>query len=159
MIFQTSWDDGTRTDIAAIGSSLYDLTETFTYLVASGTRLIIQSADLNYWNCTPNNTTGLIQPVVVAAPAAAAQVANFTVLNGESFGFINSAGNVVRLNADQDRSGWYLQGLGATTSLTTISTDLVFTVASGFSFRIVDYLSNVWKLTVNNSGNMIPITV
>lgn len=159
MISTLQWDDGTSNNIADIGSTLYDLSVVFTYLVASGTRLIIQSPDLNYWDVTPNDTTGLINPTVVAVPAATPQVANFIVLNGESFGFVNSTGKITRLAADQDHFGWYLQGLGATTSLVPISTDLVFTVASGFSFRIKDYLANTWSLQMDNSGGFYAVTV
>lgn len=157
-IYTCRFEDNQVFNIAQIGQYLYNLSNTFSYLVANGTRLVIQSPDLNYWNITPNSS-GLISPVVVAAPAAAAQTANFTVLNGESFGFIGSTGNVTRLTASQDYNGWYLEGYGITTAITSITTDMVFTVASGFSFRIQDYSGNVWKMTMDNSGNLIPITV
>lgn len=158
-IYTTNWDDGTAMNIASMGATYFNLSNTFTYLVADGIRLVIQSADLNYWDVTPADATGLINPVVVAAPAAAAQVANFTVLNGESFGFILSSGNVTRLTADQDHNGFYLMGYGTTTSLSSIATDLVFTVTSGFSFRIQDYSGNVWKMVISNDGQIQAVTV
>lgn len=153
------FEDGQAFNIAQIGSYLYNLSTTFSYLVASGVKLYIQSADTNYWDVTPNASTGLIVPTAVAAPAAAAQTSNFTVLNGESFGFIGASGEVTRLNCDLDVGGWWLAGYGVSTSTVSITTDMVFTVASGFSFRIVDYAGNTWAFSVTNDGFMIVTTV
>jgi hypothetical protein len=156
-LWQTAWADGSVIDIGAIGSILYDLTFTFSAIIASGFRLIIQSPDLNYWDVTPN-VDGVINPTAIAAPAAIPQAANLTIQNGESFGFARGSG-VTRLIADVDHFGWYLLGYGPSIATTTYTDDVVFTIASGFSFRIVDYQSNTWKFQMSNDGNLQVITV
>lgn len=156
-LWQITWQDGITTDIASIGSEIYDLTFTFTFMLASGSRLVLQSPDLNYWDITPN-ANGLINPTVIAAPGAVPQAANFTVLNGESFGF-ETSGQVTRLAADQEHYGWYLIGYGVSNATTTYTSDLVFTVASGFSFRIQDNNTNMWRFSITNDGNLTVITV
>lgn len=153
-----TWDDGTYTEIASFGSVVYDMTTAITYILNSGVKLIIQSADLNYWNVTPD-ANGLINPVVVAAPSATSQAANFTVANGESIAFKISATAATQILCDVDHGAWYLKGLGTTVGTTTYTTDLVFTVASGFSFRMKDYSSNTFKFVVSNDGNLTTITV
>lgn len=157
-IYQLSWDDGTSTEIAMIGSTFYNMSVTFTYMMDIGIRVVIQSPDLSYWDATPA-ASGLINPVVIAAPAAAAQLSNFTIANGQSFGFRLSATEVTRLLCDRDHNGWYLQGYGATDATSTLATDMVFTVASGFSLRQVDYDGNTWKYQVDNNGKFYVTTV
>lgn len=159
LISPTAWQDGVVVNIAVIGTQGYDLTTQFTFLIAYGNRLIIQSPDLNYWDVTPNDSTGLINPTIVALPATPPQNADFTVQNGESFGFINSASSVVRLDADETYYGWYEKSYGSSTSLVTFTSDLVFTIASGYSFRIKDSHGNTWRLYTTNDGNLENVTV
>lgn len=150
-LWQVTWQDGITTQIAAIGSKLYDLTQTFTFLIAAGTRMVLQSPNLLYWNITPNSN-GLIQPTVVAAPAATPQAADFTVQNGESLGFARS-GATTRLTADSGRYGWYLFQYGVSSGSTTYTTDIVFTAASGFKLKIKDP-TLTFTLDITNAGNL-----
>jgi hypothetical protein len=152
-----TWDDGTIIEIAQFGSTMYDMTFLFTYYMDGG-RVIIQSPDGSYWSIF-DTTLGVIAPLSVAAPSATPQAANFTVANGESFGFEVSATQAVGLLCDQDHIGWYLQGYGASIGSTVYSTDLVFTIASGFSFRKVDYSGNTWAYSMTDGGNLIVTTV
>lgn len=152
MLCSTSWDDGIQINIGAIGGNAYNLAFSFSFLANAGVQLILQSPDLNWWNVTPDDN-GVIAPLVVAAPATAAQAANFTVLNGQSFGFVTSFGTVNRLNIDQDL-GIYTQGYGATTGNAVVASDLVFSNASGFSLVIQDVNTNKWFLFIDNDGDM-----
>lgn len=157
-IFSTSWSDGLTVNIATMGPLIYDLTFTFTYLFGSGIRLILQSPDLNYWDCSANPLTEQINPTVIAAPSASPQAANLTVQNGESIGFTGTS-QTIRLASDQDHGGWYTLSLGQTNGFTTFTDDVVFTNASGFSLIIIDYTGNHWKFSVTNDGEFKVTTV
>jgi hypothetical protein len=152
------FDDGVAFNIAQIGSSLNDLS-TFDYFVSSGIRLIMQSSALNYWDVTPNATTGLITPIIVSTPSAAPQTSDFIVAYDNTFAFYSSDGNPTRLTADEEHYGWYLIGETKPVSSTTISTDMVFTYSSGFFFKIEDQDGNTWKLSITSNGNLQAITV
>lgn len=158
-IWPLSWADGLRVIVGAIGTSWYDFTNTYTFLFDTGVKLIIQSADGNYWDCTPDASTEIINPIVVSTPSATAQTANRTISYGQLLGFEVTNGTV-RLNADQNHWGWFLQKDGfATTPTNLVTTDWVFTIASGFSLRIVDKNGNSWKLGISNNGNLTATTV
>ncbi len=150
-----TWSDGTISEVVQFGSALYDMSATFTYLVKAGVKLYIQSANGSYWNCTPDSTTGLITPSDSVVPTATPQAANFTVANGETFGFDLSSTATMQLDANLDRGGWFLNGVGGSFGATLITTDMVFTVASGFSFRITDYTGNTWSLSMSNDGDLL----
>lgn len=155
---QIAWDDGVVTEIAEFGGTFYDMSISFTKLMANGARLIIQSPDLNYWSLF-DSVNAVINPIVVAPPGAAAQASNLTIGMGETFGFILPGGNVTGLLCDQTHNGWYLQGYGPSFATTTYSADLVFTIASGFSFRMVDNFTNTFQFKISNDGNLFVQTI
>ncbi len=157
-IKQIEFSDGTSSTVAQFGAFVYALEVGFQYILNSGVRIIIQSADLNYWNVTPNSND-LIAPTVVSAPAATAQAANITIPYGQKLGFASATGTV-QLGADQNRpGGWFLLKFGSSVPTTAITTDWVFTVASGFSLRIIDGNANTWSFKVSNAGALQVITV
>lgn len=158
-IFVLTWDDGTVSEVTQIGDSFYDVTIVFTYLFDIGISMIIQSPDGNYWDVTPEMTTGEILPTVVAAPVALPQTSNFTVLAGQTIAYKLDATSVTAEFADQDQNGWFLQGYDLSSGANEISSDMVFTFASGFHFRIQDDQLNMWSFSVTNDGNIVLITV
>lgn len=157
-IKQLTWADGLSINIAVIGGAWYDLGAPFTYLFEAGIRLVIQSPDLNYWDVTPDATTGLINPTVVSAPSATAQTSNVTLGENDSIGFVVTGG-IVRLNVTEEAGIWFLEMQSNSPALSFISDDWVFTIASGFSLRITDSVGNVWSFSVDNGGNLLVTTV
>lgn len=153
-----AWEDGLTNDIAQIGGNLWNLAADYTYLFSSTIRLIIQAPDGVYWNCTPDETTGIISPTAVATPSATPQTANITVAATEILAF-TATGCVVELNCSQDVGGWYLESRYPGTGVTTVSTDWVFTYASGIRLRKVDTAGNTWEFKVDNDGKLYVETV
>lgn len=159
-IGQITWQDNTSSEISQIGGSFYDMGNDFTYLLANGTRLYIQSSDGSYWDCTPGSN-GLIFPTTIGtgAPGATPQTANIVLTPVQKFGFIRSDGKVDQLDADEANFGWFLNEYTGSIFPANVTTDVVFTFASGFSIRIEDVGGNTWVLSMTNDGNLIATTI
>lgn len=127
--------------------------------VFNGGRLLIQSPDGSWWDCTATAATlGLITPTKVAAPSAAAQAFDFLVISPDTIGFKIDATHITELWVDQDTGIWYLTGHDATFP-PSITTDIAFSFASGFALKIRDSSGNTWKFFMTNDGNLQVITV
>lgn len=153
-----SWDDGSETEIAQIGTEFYDVRFSFTYLFASGVRLIIQDSAGAYWSFGPDLTTDDIYGIVVATPSATAQTSDQVIAYGQNLGFITSTG-AIQLGADQNNAVWFAKKYGVSSGLVDITTDWVFTYASGFALKIKDIVGNTWKLYASTQGELKAITV
>lgn len=149
------WDDGSRTDVAQIGSVLFDLTTTYTVFLKTGARLVLQSPDGNYWNCTPDASTLLVAPTVIATPTATARSADLIILDGESFG-IEGASSSASLRTSSD--GWFVESQGMSSGLTEHTDDLVFTYASGYTLVMHDLQGNTHRFSVSNDGSFFTTT-
>lgn len=156
MFYLTTWNDGSSNIIAALGGSLYTFIP-FTYVVDSSKRLIIQSADLRYWNVTPSASTGLIFPTGVTTPSTASRNSDLLLDSTQSIAFKGNSG-FTQLAVDQS-GGWFLQGGNGDFGLTLFTTDLVFSIASGASLKMVDAQGNTWQYSMTNDGDLIVTTI
>lgn len=153
-----SWDDGTVTEIAQIGTELYDVRFSFTYLFESGIRLIIQDSAGAYWSFGPDLATDNMYGIVVALPSASPQTSDQVIAYGQNIGFVTNSG-AVQLGADQNNAVWFAKKYGVSSGVVDISTDWVFTFASGFALKIKDIVGNTWKLYASTQGELKAITV
>lgn len=131
---------------------------TVVYVVPSDKRLIYQSADGNYWDVTPG-TDGVINPTVITAPSDPAQIADISIdFATSAFTFQDINGDLIQLDSDVNKGGWYLYGL-ETIGSNFYTTDVIFTYASGFSLKFTDSSLNIWKLAITNDGEFQAVVV
>lgn len=129
------------------------------YVLPYGQRLVYQSSDLNYWDCTPN-VQGVIQPTVLAgAPADPAKTDNLSFdANLSMFAFEGVDSDLIQLDASVSKNGWFLEGTPAIGSV-FYTTDIVFTYASGYTMRFTDTSLNIWKHQMTDDGNLLAVIV
>lgn len=152
------WDDDSNTEVSVIGDTAYDMGTQFSVLLELGVRLIIQSSDGSYWDCTPDATSGLIMPTSVVAPSVSAQTAHQTYWYYQPFGF-QGTGGVTRLDAAEQYGGWYLSGYANSMAIEAVQQDIYFSYASGFHLRFIDIVGNVWSLSTSDDGNLLPTII
>lgn len=156
-LYTLTWDDGSYNIIASIGDTFYTFIP-FTYAFNFGIRLILQSASLAWWNVTPNATTGLISPTVVADPATPSKTSDLFVDASQSLAFRGNSG-FTQLSIDQLNEGWYLHGGNGDFGAITFTSDVVFSYASGASLIMADLQGNTWRYSMTNDGDLIVTTV
>lgn len=157
-IFQVEWSDGEINQIAQMGSAFYDIISNFKYLFPVGLRYINQASDGQYWDCTPNVTTGLINPTPISAPSGAAQTGNVFVSYTENIGFKTTSGTTV-LKASNVHFGWYLDLVDVVVDTANVGSDMIFSDASGFHLQKEDENGNVWEMRIADSGNLYSVTI
>ena len=132
---------------------LYDYSELvtiFDYLFSTGITLSLQSSDLNWWDITPNTTTGVISPTVVTAPASTRST-DLSISQSQTFGFIDSTG-IWRLQVDSLDGTVYTTRYATATSTNSFTTNLGFATGVGPVFQ--DELLTRWRLTVSTAGQL-----
>jgi hypothetical protein len=130
----------------------------YTYRVGFGIRLILQSPDLNYWSCAPNTVDAIPRPQVTAAPTASPQTADLVIAAGNSLIF-DAATQFIQLDCDQAHNGWFTRIVPNGTALNLVTSDIVFTQASGYSLKIADVSGNTWRFSIDNNGFLSVTTV
>jgi hypothetical protein len=129
----------------------YDFSELvtiFDYLFAASIQLAIQSPDLNYWDITPNSSTGIISPTVIATPSSPSST-QLVLGQNDLFGFLDSTG-VWRMYVSGNLGNITTKRYGLASSATTYSTIQAFT--NGNEPVFTDNFNTRWQISINNSG-------
>lgn len=121
-----------------------------------GARLLLQAANLEWWDVTPDPTTGSPTNTVVTAPGTTL-AANLSIAVNQYLAFKDSTGNW-RMTADQYAMGWATERLGTVPNYTTRYTaDRAFEF--GFGPIFTDSAGNLWKLYARTGEGLDAITV
>jgi hypothetical protein len=125
-----------------------ELTTIFDYLFDTSVQLAIQSPDLNWWDITPNTTTGIVTPTVIATPSSTIST-SLELSQNETLGFLDSTG-VWRLSISGNSGTITTQRYGLASSATTYTTIQAFT--NGNEPIFTDQFLTRWKMSIDNSG-------
>ncbi|MEM4247650.1 MAG: hypothetical protein QXH80_00080 [Candidatus Nanoarchaeia archaeon] len=126
--------------------SFEELYSIFNNVHDSGVKLLLQSPDLSWWNCTPDED-GIILPTLTSEPASTI-TSDFTVAQDELYGFTNTNG-IMRLSVNHSGEIETKQ-YTVTTSTGTYTSDRCFETGVGLVFETTEL--NRFRITVTNDG-------
>jgi hypothetical protein len=107
-----------------------------------GARLLLQSATGEWWDVSPDPTTGTPMNSIVSY-AGSTLVADLTLTAGQYLAF-KYGSNYFQSGADQRAMGWFIENLGNVPYYTTrYTSDRAF--ENGFGPKFTDGDGNVWK--------------
>lgn len=151
-LFNVEWEDGTSFRLAQVGDVFYNLSVTFDYMVDTGYRWLAQSPDLNWWNLTPDTTTGAITPTVVTYTGTTIS-ADLVITKYQLFGFRASSTKIYRVRLEALTASIIREEYGIASVATLYSTDQAY--ATGYGLVFEDLLGNRWRCTVDNGGIIV----
>ncbi len=130
-----------------------ELTVQFEFLFNTTSKLILQSPNLDWWDITPDATTGIIPAIGVVAPASSLS-ADLFVQNNALFGFQASSTKIYRMFIDISTNPLIpvaaTRQYGTASAVINYSTDLAF--ATGYGPVIQDNLLRSFRINVANGG-------
>lgn len=138
--------------------NLFDYSElitVFDYLIEDGAGLVLQSANLSWWDIDPASGNGVIRTEGVAAPSSPRST-DLNIQQGQLFGFADSSGIWRRFVFEQvgisgSKIG-FLRGrrYALHEATTSYSSDLAFSTGVGPVFQTAELQR--WRWTISNSG-------
>jgi len=130
-----------------------EISTVFDYLFATGITLNLQSPDSNWWSVAPDASTGILIKTGISAPSTTRSTDLF-IGAGQLLGFIDASG-VWRIYVQDGniRKSRY----ATSTATTNYSSALSFVTGVGPVFEDTDL--ERWRITINNSGNLITTSI
>lgn len=140
------------------GGTILDLGFFVDFYFPEGSRLIMQASGGQYFHIVPD-VDGRLYGVPIADPVASPQTEDLVVGLDENIG-IDSDSGIIGIFSDKTHGGVYFQNVGFITfRQTRFEGDIVFTIASGKSILMDDSNGNTWRLSINDTGEIVSTTV